>query len=166
MTVKSKLLSALLILSAGSVHAATTTANLGVTATVSATCSVSTTTVAFGTYNPAAALDATATGAVTVTCTSGTGYTVSLDAGANPGTPTDISTRRMKANTSDYLPYQLYQDGAHSIAWGDATTGTILTAQTGDGTPQAISVYGVVTKNQYVPTGSYVDTVLVTITYP
>lgn len=166
MNVKSKLLSALLILSAGSAHAATTTGNLSVTATVSATCSVSTSPVAFGVYNPAATSDATTTGTVTVTCTSGTGYTVSLDAGANPGTPTDINTRRMKANTSDYLPYQLYQESAHTTAWGDAVSGTILTAQTGDGSAQNISVYGVVTKNQYVPTGSYVDTVLVTVTYP
>ncbi|MGZ8262479.1 MAG: Csu type fimbrial protein [Methylotenera sp.] len=164
MKIQSKLLAALLVLSAGTADAATATGNLSVTATVSGTCTLTTTSVAFGTYDPAAGADDTATGAVTVTCTSGTGYTVSLDAGANETTPNDITTRRMKANTSDYLPYQLYQDSGHATAWGD-TAGAILTGQTGNGSAQAIDVYGVIVKNQYVAAGSYVDTVVVTVTY-
>lgn len=165
MKINLKIISAMLILGASNIHAATVTSNLSVTATVNASCTVSTSPVAFGVYNPTASSDATTTGTVTVTCTNGTGYTVSLDAGSNPVTPADITTRRMKANTSDYLPYQLYQDGAHNTAWGDAGA-AILTAQIGDGSAQNIPVYGVVTKNQYVPPGSYVDTVLVTVTYP
>jgi len=164
MKIQSKLLAMLLILSASTAHAATATGNLSVTATVSGTCTLTTTPVAFGTYDPAAGADDTATGAVTVTCTSGTGYTVSLDAGANELTPGDITTRRMLANTSDYLPYQLYQDSGHTTAWGD-TGGAILTGQTGNGSAQAINVYGVIVKNQYVAAGSYVDTVVVTVTY-
>lgn len=164
MKIQSKLLAILLALCAGTTHAATATGNLSVTATVSGTCTLTTTAVAFGAYDPASGTDDTATGAVTVTCTSGTDYTVSLDAGANETTPDDFTTRRMKANTSDYLPYQLYQDAAHTTAWGD-TGGAILTGQSGNGSAQAIDVYGVVLKNQYVAAGSYVDTVLVTVTY-
>jgi len=163
MKIQSRLLAILLALCAGTTHAAAT-GSLSVTATVSGTCTLTTTPVAFGAYDPASGTDDTATGAVTVTCTSGTDYTVSLDAGANETTPDDITTRRMKANASDYLPYQLYQDAAHNTAWGD-TGGAILGSRTGDGSPQAIDVYGVIVKNQYVAAGSYVDTVVVTVTY-
>lgn len=164
MKIQSKLLATLLVLSAGTTHAATAIGNLSVTATVSGTCTLTTSPVAFGTYDPAAGTDDTATGTVTVTCTSGTGYTVSLDAGANETTPGDITTRRMLANTSDFLPYQLYQESGHTTAWGD-TGGAILTGQTGNGSAQAIDVHGVIVKNQYVAAGSYVDTVVVTVTY-
>ena len=164
MKIQSKLLAVFLALCAGTVDAATATGNLSVTATVSGTCTLTTSPVAFGTYDPASGTDDTATGTVTVTCTSGTGYTVSLDAGANETTPNDITTRRMKANTSDYLPYKLYQDSGLTTEWGD-TGGAILTGQTGNGSAQAIDVYGVVVKNQYVAAGSYVDTVVVTVTY-
>jgi len=55
-------------------HAATATANLDVTATISANCTISTSAVAFGTYDPISAnnstpLDATGSGQV---CFSGT----------------------------------------------------------------------------------------------
>lgn len=164
MKMQSKLLAALLLLSASTTHAATATGNLSVTATVSGTCTLTTSPVAFGTYDPASGTDDTATGTVTVTCTNGTGYTVSLDAGANEETPGDVSTRRMLAAASQYLPYQLYQDSGHTTVWGDSG-GAILTGQTGDGTAQPISVYGLITAGQYVPAGSYTDTVVVTITY-
>ena len=165
MKIKTQLLLCLLTCSAGTLNAATVTSDLSVTATVSSTCVVSTSPVAFGTYNPSSASDSVSTGTVTITCTNGTTYTVSLDAGANESSAGNVGTRRMKANTSDYLPYQLYKDEAHTAVWGDAGA-DILGSQTGNGSAQAISVYGVVLKNQYVSAGSYVDTVVVTITYP
>lgn len=165
MKMQFKLLAALLLLGTSAVHAATATGNLSVTATVSGTCTLTTSPVAFGAYDPASGTDDTATGAVNVTCTNGTTYTVSLDAGANESTSGDITTRRMIANAGEFLPYQLYQDSGHTTVWGD-TIGTNTHAGTGDGTAQAHDVYGVITAGQYVPPGSYTDTVLVTVTYP
>lgn len=165
MKIQSKLLAVLLVLSASTAHAATKTANLSVTATVSGTCTVSTSPVAFGTYDPTQPTDLTATGSVTVQCTSGTGYAVSLDAGQHESTPGDITTRNMLANTSDLLPYQLYQDSGLLTAWGDSG-GAILTGQTGDGTDKIHNVYGKIANGlSGIATGSYSDTVLVTITY-
>lgn len=165
-----RILVALLALAANTAFAATTTANLSVTATVNATCSVVTTTVAFGVYNPASATPTDASGAVTVTCTSGTTYTIALDAGANPSTPGNATTRRMKANTADFLPYTLYLDSGHATIWGDGTNGTSVNPTTGsftgDGSAQGQTVYGRVAINQYVAAGSYVDTVVATVTYP
>lgn len=164
MKMQLKLLAALLLLGTSAAHAATATGNLSVTATVSGTCTLTTAPVAFGAYDPASGTDDTATGTVTVTCTNGTTYTVSLDAGANESTPGDFTTRRMIAGAGEFLPYQLYQESGHTTVWGD-TGGNILTGQTGNGTAQALSVYGVITAGQYVPPGSYTDTVLVTVTY-
>lgn len=165
MTIKSKFLCALLLLSASTAHAADATGNLSVTATVAGACVVATLPVAFGLYDPTAATDNTAgNGTVTVTCTLGTPYTVALDAGANESVAGDFTTRRMLANTSDYLSYQLYKEDARTSVWGDTGTDRV-TGQSGLGLPQAITVYGTIPKNQNVAAGAYLDTVLVTVSY-
>lgn len=164
MTIKSKLLCSLLLLSASTAHAADATGSLSVTATVTGACIVATLPVAFGLYDPTAVTDDTAAGTVTVTCTLGTPYTVALDAGANESAAGDITTRRMLANTSDYLSYQLYKEVGRTSVWGDTGTDRV-TGQSGLGLPQAITVYGTIPKNQNVAAGAYLDTVLVTVTY-
>lgn len=153
----------------GSATAATTTANLSVTATVSHTCIVTTTPVAFGTYDPSALQAKDATGSVSVTCTLGTTYSIALDAGANAATPGNATTRRMLANASNYLLYTLYLDIAQSTIWGDGNHGTsvnpIAASHTGDGTAQHYTVYGRIPTAQYVAAGAYADTVIATVTY-
>jgi len=159
----------LLVLTSHNATAATATANLGVTATVSATCTLTTTPVAFGTYNPASGSITTTSGAVSVTCTTGTTYSIALDPGANASSSGDPKTRRMKAGTANYLPYTLYLESAHTNIWGDGTQSTVVNpitgTFTGNGTQTDYSVYGVITAGQYVPVGSYADTVVATVTY-
>ncbi len=73
------------LLASGQATAATQTANLAVSATVSATCSISTTALAFGAYDPVSANSTTpldGTGTVVVTCTSGAPAAVTLGQGA------------------------------------------------------------------------------------
>ena len=148
--------------------AATQTANLPVTATVSANCAISTSAVAFGAYDPAvvnasAALDGT--GSVLVTCTSGASTTVTLGQGANAdtGSTTAVPLRRMKDGGTNYLAYFLYSDSGRTTVWGD-TGGTGL-AHTGTGSQASLTVYGRVTAGQNVPTGNYSDTVVATVTF-
>lgn len=149
--------------------AGTTSANLGVSATVSSTCSVTTSPVAFGDYNPTAGTADTATGTVAVTCTLGSSYSIALDAGANESTAGNANTRRMKANTSDYLSYGLYLDSGHTTVWGDGANGTSISpasgSHTGDGSAQSYDVYGSIPAGQYVAPGTYTDTVVATVTY-
>jgi spore coat protein U-like protein len=158
-----------LALAANAASAGTATANLSVSATVLAVCVVATTPVAFGVYNPSSASPTDATGAVTVICTPGALYSIALDAGANPSTPGNVTTRRMKANTSDYLPYQLYIDAGRTTVWGDGANGSSLNPTSGTytatGLLQSYAVYGRITTGNYVPSGSYVDTVVATVTY-
>lgn len=145
-------------------------ANLPVSASVSANCAISTSAVAFGAYDPAVANASTALdnqGSVTVTCTSGASTTITLGEGdnANAGSTAAVPLRRMSdgAGTPHYLSYFLYQDGGRSTVWGD--TGGTGVAHTGTGTSTAINVYGRVTGGQNVPTGSYADTVVATVTF-
>ena len=101
--------------------AQTATANLGVSATVAKNCSITTTAVAFGAYDPivanaAAPLDGT--GSVVVTCTKGAGTRIDLGLGANAtGT-----TRRMTGG-GDFLTYELYTTVARTTVWGTGAGG-------------------------------------------
>jgi spore coat protein U domain-containing protein, fimbrial subunit CupE1/2/3/6 len=151
----------------GTQAASPQTADLSVTATVSANCTIATTAVAFGEYDPVTANSATAltaTGKVSVTCTTGAPATITLGQGPDPGaSSTDAApVRRMKSG-SDYLNYNLYSDNAYSNVWGNDATSDV--DNTGTGANQDITVYGRVPAGQNVPTGNYSDTVVATITF-
>jgi len=153
---------------ASSTDAATATSNLSVTASVSANCSISTAPVAFGAYDPVSANAATplsGTGTVNVTCTNGASTTVTLGQGSNANTgSTDVApARRLSDGTTHFLTYSLYQDTGRTTVWGN-TVGTGV-ANTGTGTQTAITVYGSVDAGQNVPSGSYSDTVVATVTF-
>lgn len=137
--------------------------NLSVTATVSDSCTVSSTPVAFSTVNPISGSAATATGTVSVTCTNGTGWGAS--AGLGTGTGATFSSRKMKSGTN-LLNYNLFTDAAYSTVWGDGTSSTAKVSNTGSGTAQVFNVYGQVPSGQTsVVTGDYTDVVSVTISY-
>ena len=139
------------------------TANLSVSATVANNCTISTTPLNFGSYEPSANLDIT--GTVTTTCTNGASATIMLGEGLNPGggsTPTDPK-RRLKDGGSNYLSYYLYKDNGHSDLWGD-TTGTGLGIN-GTGSPEIETVYGRIPFGQNPVAGTYSDTVVATVQF-
>lgn len=146
----------------GTASAATTTTNLAVSANVMATCGVSTTGLAFGTYDPTSGLALNQTATITTTCTNGTPYNIGLDAGTGTGATTAI--RIMTDTTADQLPYGLFQDVGHTTNWGN-TIGTDTVAGTGTGAAQATTVYGQIAAATPANTGSYTDTVLLTVSY-
>jgi spore coat protein U-like protein len=148
-----------IILPVSSTVAATANTTFQITATVSATCLISATNLAFGTYS-GTAVNATST--VTVTCTNTTPYNVGLDAGTSTGA--NVNGRKMTGPGSATLGYSLYQDSAHTTIWGN-TVGTNTEAGTGSGSAQALTVYGQLPAGQFVAPGSYTDTITATITY-
>ena len=134
------------------------------TAVVSAECTVSTTSVNFGAYDPVSANAATpldSTGTVDVYCTTGTAGTVSLD----PGTHVTGSTRRMLSGVANFLNYEIYRDAARSSIWNtvnlDAGTSASKTVAINGG----FIAYGRIPAAQDVTMGSYSDTLLVTVNY-
>lgn len=142
--------------------AGTQSSTLGVTATVTANCTVSTTAVAFGSVNTLSG-NTDATGSVSVTCTNGSAWSAAANAGS--GTGATLASRRMSAGANT-LSYTLHTDAARSSVWGDGSAGTATVSNTGTGAAQTFTVYGRVPSGQTsVPAGSYSDTVSVTITY-
>ncbi len=137
----------------------TETGTIGVTAEVAASCTLSTSALAFGSYTATTDLDGTTD--LSLTCSSGTTYDIALDAGAGTGATT--TTRVMTAGT-DTLNYALYRETGRTTTWG-TTVATDTVAGTGNGAAQTITVYGRVPQGQYQPVGSYTDTVNVTVTY-
>jgi spore coat protein U-like protein len=166
MLTKVKLAAAgLTIFALASVHDAAATTNVTsqfqVTATVAGTCTLSTTTLAFGTYSPSgAALAGSST--VVATCTNTTPYTLSFNAGTTSGA---TISQRLMANGAATLKYNLYTSAADTTVLGDGTSGSSTITGTGNGAAQTSTIYGLIPTGQYVTIGSYSDTITATISY-
>jgi spore coat protein U-like protein len=144
--------------------AGSATSSLSITASVSANCTITTSPVAFGAYDPVvvnAATDLNSTGTVTVACTKGTAATIDLGNGSN----LLAGSRRMGSGT-DFLNYSLYKDAARTLVWGTGLAGGSTYAYTAASKAStAITVYGTVPQSQDVTVGAYSDTVVATINY-
>lgn len=148
----------------------TTSGGIQIITQVTDSCSLSTRGVNFGTLDDVGQLKTArfAEGAVTVQCSSGKPYTLYLGSGNNPASD---GYRRM-ANAQAQLPYQLYQDSAHTRVW-DETGGTTQTggigglSGAGNGASQTLTIYGLIPAGTPVPgnVGTYSDTVMVTVAY-
>ena len=156
-------------LSSLNAQAGTATANLAVSIQINASCTINAATLTFaataGTTLIASNVDANTT--VSVTCTSGSPYSIGMDNGAN----VSGSQRRMKSG-SNFLNYGLYVDSLYSNPWittgspsGCTPTGSCYLG-TGSGSAQSVTIYGrVPAMGTAPPTGTYTDTVTMTITY-
>lgn len=139
--------------------AATATTTFAVTATVQATCLVSATPMAFGTYS---GVQANSSSTVSVTCTNTSPYNVGLSTGLATGAT--VTTRKMTGPGSALLGYSLFSDSARTVNWGQ-TIGTDTVTGTGNGSAQALTVYGEVAAGQFLAPGAYTDTITATVTY-
>ena len=164
---KLAIVSAMLVGSAGfstAGYAATAADNMLVSTEVSLSCTMTTGAMEFPNYDPSSAVDVLGTATVESTCTSGGAANITLgegssaDTGSAPGTP----LRRMIYG-SEYLSYALYSDESRSTAWGNtAATGKGIV---GTGSAANTTVYGKITAGQAVGSGSFADSVVVTLTY-
>jgi spore coat protein U-like protein len=136
------------------------------------TCTVTATGPAFGIYNPLGGSPLLANGQVTATCTltGTTATTASLVSSYSIGSGTSYTARSMVSGT-DRLNYNLYYDAAFSQIRGNGTGGS----QTGGATfnltrtnpTQSVTsvIYGRIPAGQDVAPGSYLDTIVITVTY-
>jgi spore coat protein U-like protein len=132
-----------------------------VSATYAATCAISATNMTFPSAGAlSAAVDATST--VSVTCSYGTPYAVSLGLGNGAGVTSPIA--RKMTGTGGTIAYGLYRDSARSLPWGDAAGSSTLSG-TGAGATQFLPVYGRVPAQTTPPPGLYSDTIVVTVSY-
>jgi spore coat protein U-like protein len=147
---------------ASAAEAAQATANLTVTATVADTCGVTDAALSFGTIVPTAGTAVPVTGAISVTCSLGTSFSVGLGNGANASG----AVRRMRLGaTSNYLTYEIYKDLLTTTRFGD-TGSSDRAAGVGVGllvTP--IAFFGSVASGQTASVGAYSDSVQITLYY-
>ena len=129
-----------------------------VTATVVSQCSVSATTLDFGTVG---LLLANTDGASTVTlqCASGVAWQVGLDNGQHASG----NTRRLQG-PGGLVTYELYRNTQRTQRWGN-TLNTDTVVGTGTGGNQSLTVYGRVPTQTTPSAGVYNDTITVTVTY-
>jgi spore coat protein U-like protein len=132
-------------------------------------CSVSSSPVSFGAYDPLSATPLTSSGSVTVSCSlvSGVSLLVAYAIALSQGSGT-FTTRTMHSGAS-VMNYNLYTTGTYTTVWGDGTGGTqtILDGYLLGLGPVALSynVYGRIPANQNVAAGTYSDAITVTVTY-
>jgi spore coat protein U-like protein len=141
--------------------AGTATGTVGVSLTLQASCTLSSTgNIAFGTQSVLTS-NVDATGSVGVQCSNTTPYTVALDAGGTSGATTTV---RKLTDGSATVNYALYRDSARTQTWGN-TTGTDTVAGTGNGSSQSLTIYARVPSQTTPAPSTYTDTVNVTVTY-
>lgn len=153
-----------------SATAATESANLAVSADVQPSCIVTTSAVAFGSYDPLATHTAgnplDGAGSVTITCASGLPVTIRLgqSSPAVAGSTDASPTRAMTGPTAtDKLSYNLYTDLAHTDVWGNTTASGV--ADTGTGAADVTPIYGLIPGGQNVASGLYNDTVVAAVDF-
>lgn len=162
---KFSLIALALLAMAGQSFAASQTANFQVAATVTASCVVTASNIAFGSITPAATGEATATGTITSTCSKSVPFTLKISAGSS----NDAAARKMAGTdgtNTDKLAYALYTDAGKTSIWGDGVAaGTSTVPLVGTGEAQTSTVYGALSLNQYLKPDTYVDNLTVTLEY-
>ena len=148
--------------------AATTSTNVGVTTTVIANCTVTSTPIAFGNYDALSATPNDAVGTLVLTCTQGSAPSVAIGLGANAS-----GVQRRMTDGTNFLPYSVFRptSNAASATCTGATTdypatvpGFALVAAPSTAA-RTFNLCGQIAAGVSVPIGTYSDTVLATVTF-
>ena len=131
-------------------------APFAVAASIPANCALETADLNFGTAGLIGDnIDADTS--LAITCTPGTGYSISIDGGSS-GDP----DHRLLHSGSNSVSYGLYSNDQRTHPWGTAAGQTV--SGTGTGAEDDLGVYGRIPP-QAAAAGAYTDTVVVTIDY-
>jgi spore coat protein U-like protein len=156
---------AISILVGGAAFAGTTAPqNLLVSSTVTNNCMIGTIpTLNFSAYDPSVInkttnLDLTAN--LGLTCTPGAVASIGLSLGANGASA--VGTTRAMMSGTNLLSYDLYTAPGHGTVW---TVVPMVQAAAPSTAEVIYPIYGQVPFGQVVPTGTYTDTVAITINF-
>lgn len=149
--------------SGGVADAGVDTTTFNVSASIVDACDVQAVNLAFGAYSPSAVTALNGASTVSVYCTVGTTYQLSLNVGTGGG---DFTGRKMLSGAHQ-LTYNLYTTAARTTVWGDGTSSTATVSGTGTGLLTAVNhtVYGQIGVNQDSAPGAYSSTVTVTVSF-
>ncbi|BEM42958.1 hypothetical protein SME13J_15770 [Serratia marcescens] len=159
----------MLLTLAGACHANVNTATVGVSATLVKSCVAGTTSggnTTFGTFNfgtvyflntAIMVVGQANAGALQINCNNGTSYTVLLSGGQSGNT----AARYLQSAAGARVNYNLYTSASYATVW-DNVTGVM---QTATGQSVWLPVYGMIPVQATPATGTYTDTVQVTINW-
>jgi spore coat protein U-like protein len=133
-----------------------------VTITIQAGCEVSAPNdLAFGTHSFLDTANIDSSVDFSIRCTNGTGATIALDDGLGGGT---VALRTMELGAGS-VNYTLYADNTYSQVWGDGTLGTSTEPYTGTGSTETLTIFGRVPTQATPASGTYTDTITITVTF-
>jgi len=129
-------------------------------------CRITLVPINFGIYMPLRATHLDVTGSLNVRCMAQPGsFTVRI----GPGTSGNQLARTMLSGAANTLNYNLYENAARTLIWGDGTPPTVSVSgiRSAKGRPSYFSypVYGRIYANQAPSPGIYNDNILVTILF-
>lgn len=148
--------------------AGSATSSFRVTATLDPTCTIQTTPVTFGHYNPltthaTAPLDIISS--VTIACSKGMATAIGLDRGLHADYAQG-TTRAMKhVSKSEFLSYELYQDAIHTTLWGTIGARLLVPPVAPDTKPRTFLIFSRIPQAQDVSAGEYHDTVVAIVNF-
>lgn len=159
-----KKLGALAILGVSLLLGSTTASGL----CVLCSCTITSTPISFGNYDPLSPIALTSTGTLGFSCNlgvslGGINFTIALNTGSSGA----FAARTMK-NGGNTLSYNLYTAASDTTVWGDGTAGTSTVTGTYPSTgapPVNTTVYGLIPAQQNVLSGSYSDSITATVTF-
>jgi spore coat protein U-like protein len=140
------------------VSAGSNSANMTVTATVSANCTVSASPLTWTAFDTVTGSGADTTTKLSIACTKGTAANVAM----GPGLATANGTRNMKKG-SDSLAYDIYTASDYGTVWSDTSKVSLVAAPSK--VAREVDVYGRIVASNDVPAGVYTDTVSVTVDF-
>lgn len=126
-------------------------------------CTISVTSVAFGSYNVFTTTADDSTGTITFRCNS-TAANISI--ALSDGSSSTFSPRTLRKGT-EVLNYNLYRNAARTNIWGDGTGGTSVytNANPPNNSNVNLTIYGRIPAQQDVSAGNYTDTVSAVINF-
>ena len=129
-----------------------------------AQCSVSTTSVLFGTYDVFVPTPLDSVGAVVYECNGGAkviALTISQGLGGT------YTPRKLFRSATEWLGYNLYRDPSRTVIWGNGTGGTSSYTSTNipNNRDVSVPVYGRINPGQDVRAGIYGDFLTVTVNF-
>lgn len=132
----------------GPIFAASSQAQMDISASIEPSCTVTSNNINFGIYQSSAIIT---TSILKVLCTKGTKFSIELGSGARSN-----QTFRAMSYGQNFLNYMLYQDSAGSRIWGSNNSALV---GTGTGRIQIFKIYGKIPENQQLPSGHYFDNI-------
>jgi spore coat protein U-like protein len=126
-------------------------------------CTISVTSVAFGSYNVFTLTTADSTGTIDYSCNNNA-HNISIS--LSRGSSSSFSPRTLRKG-SETLDYNLYLNAARTNIWGDGTGGTSVYSR---GNPPnnstvSLTIYASIPAQQDVSAGNYSDTVSAVINF-